>query len=318
MTIKRVILIGLTILAIAKVILSLVASWNEPQIQSRLELYQTNLFLSSTEWQGDNTEDSLDLTAARDAIIGNEPFPKAQKQYQQVRESAQTTESQLIAKLQELSSEQVVTLTNNETPEAIVEVNTHTPASPQQKQWENSLAQVEKLMDELDLQLGILQVQQGEIKAAIATWNNLVTSAQIPKIPPISHTSSVQTAQVLIALWEEPVHLLPNAEAQIEQNLDGWFRDRALTRLYQLQQRPDQLASLQAQKQQRAEQAILKLGLISLIPGVGGLLGVGLVIFLLVQWLLQGKQSLLTTNGGVPWETPWDGEVIWQVLIFGF
>ncbi|NES21520.1 MAG: CPBP family intramembrane metalloprotease, partial [Symploca sp. SIO3E6] len=42
------------------------------------------------------------------------------------------------------------------------------------------------------------------------------------------------------------------------------------------------------------------------------------VIFLLVQWLLQGKQSLLTTNGGVPWETPWDGEVIWQVLIFGF
>ncbi|NER22265.1 MAG: CPBP family intramembrane metalloprotease [Symploca sp. SIO1C2] len=318
MTIKRVILIGLTILAIAKVILSLVASWNEPQIQSRLELYQTNLFLSSTEWQGDNNDNSLDLTAARDAIIGNKPFQKAQQQYQQVLESAQTTKSQLIAKLQELSSEPVLTLTNGETSEAIVEVITDTPVSPQQQQWEKSLVQEEKLIDELDLRLGILQVQQGETKAALETWTNLVASAQTPDLVPVAHTSSVQTAQVLIALWQEPVNLLPNAEAKIKGNLDGWFSDRALTQLYQLQQNQDQLASLQTKKQQRAEQAILKLGLISLIPGVGGLLGVGLVIFLLVQWLLQGKKSLLATNGGIPWETPWDGEVIWQVLIFGF
>ncbi|NEP63680.1 MAG: CPBP family intramembrane metalloprotease, partial [Symploca sp. SIO2G7] len=280
----------------------------------RLELYQTNLLLSTTEWQRDNTDNSLDLTAVRDAIIGNKPFQKAQKQYQQVRESAQTTESQLIAKLQQLSSEQVASLTNDET----LEVITDTPASPQQQQWKNSLVQVEKLIDELELRLGILQVQQGKTKAAIETWANLVKSAQTPEFIPVSHILSLQTAQVLIALWEEPVQLLSNAEIKIEQNLDGWFRDRALTRLYQLQQRPDQLASLQTEKQQRAEQAILKLGLISLIPGVGGLLGVGLVIFLLVQWLLLGKQSLLATNNEVPWETPWDGEVIWQVLIFGF
>ncbi|NET55615.1 MAG: CPBP family intramembrane metalloprotease [Symploca sp. SIO2E6] len=311
MTIKRVVLIGLTVFAIAKVILALVASWNEPQIQSRLELYQTNFFLSTTEWQGDNTDNSLDFTAARDAIIGDEPFKKAQKQYQQVRESAQTTESQLIAKLEAIP-------TNGETPRTVVDEITDTPASPQQQQWESSLVEVEQLMDELDLRLGILQVQQGETNSAIATWTNLVQSVQTPEIVPVSHTSSVQTAQALIDLWSEPPHLLPNAEVKIEQNLDGWFRDRALTKLYKLEERPEQLASLQIEKQQRAEQAILKLGLISLIPGVGGLLGVGLMIFLLVQRLLQGQQSLLAINSEVSWETPWDGEVIWQVLIFGF
>jgi len=318
MTVKRLILIGLTIFAIAKVILSLVASWNEPQIQSRLELYQTNLFLSTTEWQWDNTDNSLDLTAARDAILGNEPFKKAQKQYQQVRESAQTTEYQIIAKLQELSPKQVTTSTSVETPPTLVELVTDTPASPEQQQLEKSLVKVEKLIDELDLRLGILQVQQGATKAAIETWTNLGKSPQTREILPISHTSSIQTAKALMALWHEPPPLLPDAQVKIEQNLDGWFRDRALTQLYQLQQRQEQLVSLQTQKQQRAEQAILKLALISVIPGVGGLLGVGLMIFFLVQRLLQGKQSLLATNSEVPWETPWDGEVIWQVLIFGF
>lgn len=310
MTIKRVILMALTIVAIAKVILALVASWNEPQIQSRLELYQTNLFLSVTEWQKENTDDSLDLTAARDAIIGNEPFKKAEKQYQEVRESAETTESQIIAQLQELSIKQVATSTD----EPIIDI----PASPQQQQLEKSLVKVEKLIDELDLRLGILQVQQGETDTAIQTWTNLGKSAQTSEIMSVSRTSLRETAQVLIALWSEPPQLLPNAESKIEQNLDSWFRDRALTQLYQSQQRQEQLLSLQAEQQQKAEQAILKLGLISLIPGIGGLLGVGLMIFLLVQRLLQGKQSLLATNSEVAWETPWDGEIVWQVLIFGF
>ena len=267
MTIKRVILMALTIVAIAKVILALVASWNEPQIQSRLELYQTNLFLSVTEWQKENTDDSLDLTAARDAIIGNEPFKKAEKQYQEVRESAETTESQIIAQLQELSIKQVATSTD----EPIIDI----PASPQQQQLEKSLVKVEKLIDELDLRLGILQVQQGETDTAIQTWTNLGKSAQTSEIMSVSRTSLRETAQVLIALWSEPPQLLPNAESKIEQNLDSWFRDRALTQLYQSQQRQEQLLSLQAEQQQKAEQAILKLGLISLIPGIGGLLGVG-------------------------------------------
>jgi hypothetical protein len=123
---------------------------------------------------------------------------------------------------------------------------------------------------------------------------------------------------VLIGLWSEPPRLLPDAEPQIQKNLDSWFRYRALTQLYQLQQRQDALLSLQAKEQEIAEQAIFKLAVIGGIPGFGGLLGVGLLLFVLAQRLLQGKRSLLATNGDVPWETPWDWEIVWQVLILGF
>jgi membrane protease YdiL (CAAX protease family) len=57
---------------------------------------------------------------------------------------------------------------------------------------------------------------------------------------------------------------------------------------------------------------------IGIIPGFGGLLGVGILLFLLIQRLLQGKRSILATNGDVAWETPWDAEVVWQVIILGF
>ncbi|MGL6139042.1 MAG: CPBP family intramembrane glutamate endopeptidase, partial [Planktothrix sp.] len=52
MTPKRWILAILTLLAISFLGLSLLNSWTQPQIQSRLELYQTNLLLHASQWQG--------------------------------------------------------------------------------------------------------------------------------------------------------------------------------------------------------------------------------------------------------------------------
>ena len=42
------------------------------------------------------------------------------------------------------------------------------------------------------------------------------------------------------------------------------------------------------------------------------------VIFLLVELLLKGENSILATNSDKSWETPWDWEITWQVLIVGF
>jgi membrane protease YdiL (CAAX protease family) len=39
---------------------------------------------------------------------------------------------------------------------------------------------------------------------------------------------------------------------------------------------------------------------------------------LLVQLLIKKQDSLLAINSGIPWKTPWDVEIIWQVLIVGF
>ncbi len=326
MTIKRLILIVLTIFALVKVSLSLVGSLGQPQIQSRLELYQTNLLLHAAEWQGNSTqtatpeESTPDLKVARNALIGEKPFKTAQEQYQQARESAQTTQAKIAAKLQELSSQAVATTTDPKLAKPQLEyppVEDVPSVSQQRQQLQQSYARAEQLIDELDLRLGILQAQQGKTDAAIKTWSKFI-EGETRNVVSAPEASLVETAQVLIGLWSNPPRLLPDAESQIQKNLDSWFRYRALSKLYQLQQREDSLSSLQAKEQEIAQQAILKLALIGGIPGFGGLLGLGLLVFLGAQLLLQGKRSLLATNGDVPWETPWDWEIIWQVFILGF
>lgn len=322
--IRRLILVVLTIIAIANITSSLVRSWGQPQIQSRLELYQTNLLLHASEWQGKNADAAKsqdatpDLTAARNALLGSQPLKTAQKQYQESRQLAQTTQSQITERLQERSSKELVMPTDVAKPQQqMPPVADPASASPQRQQLQKSLSQVKQLIDELDLRLGILQAQQGQTDAAIKSWSKLSNQSSVDTIDP-PEASLAQTAAVLIGLWSEPPRLLPDAEPIIQKNLDSWFRYRALTQLYQLQQRQDALLSLQAKEQEIAEQAIFKLAVIGGIPGFGGLLGVGLLLFVLAQWLLQGKRSLLATNGDVPWETPWDWEIVWQVLILGF
>ena len=322
--IRRLVLVVLTIIAIANITSSLVRSWGQPQIQSRLELYQTNLLLHASEWQDKNTDavtpqnSTPDLTAARKALLGTEPLKTAQKQYQESRQLAQTTQSQISERLQELSSKELATPPDVAKPQQqMPPIADPASASPQRQQLQKSLSQVKQLIDELDLRLGILQAQQGQTDAAIKSWSKLSDQSSVDTIDP-PEASLAQTAAVLMGLWSEPPRLLPDAEPIIQKNLDSWFRYRALTQLYQLQQRQDALLSLQAKEQEIAEQAIFKLAVVGGIPGVGGLLGVGLLLFVLAQRLLQGKRSLLATNGDVPWETPWDWEIVWQVLILGF
>ena len=55
--IKRVVLTALTLLAVFLVGTYLVQSFNQPQVQSRLELYQTNLLLHVAEYQGEYPND---------------------------------------------------------------------------------------------------------------------------------------------------------------------------------------------------------------------------------------------------------------------
>jgi hypothetical protein len=78
MTLKRIFLSILTAIAIGLVGLSLLASWNQPQIQSRLELYQTNLLLHASEWKGENNSSS-NLTSARNSIVGSDAISRGEE-----------------------------------------------------------------------------------------------------------------------------------------------------------------------------------------------------------------------------------------------
>jgi uncharacterized protein len=155
-----------------------------------------------------------------------------------------------------------------------------------------------------------LQAHQHQTAAALKTWQ------------PLSQNSESQQtailAKTLTGLWSLPPELQPDAEVQVQKGLEGWFRYQALTQLYQLQQRPDALASLLATEQQAAQQAFSKLVVIALLPGCGLLIGAGLLIFVVVQRFLKGQDAWIAQNAKQAWTTPWDGETTLQVMILTF
>jgi hypothetical protein len=341
MTIKRLVLSALTVLTVLLAGASLWQSWQQPQFQSRLELYETNLLLRAAEWQPQDSA-GRDLTAARKAVLGDKPIETAIEQYQEAKTSTQKNIQKALAKLKQTRSLPESAPVAPQ-PESATPPITETSRSNQENILQRSLNQLEKLNAEITLRLGILQAQQGKPEEAIKTWESLKENSQfaIPlrlsklrnsellttpdsRLPtpdsrlPTPDSPVTQTANALIGLWSHPARLLPDAQQLIQANLDGWFRDRALLRLYELQQRQEAFGQLQAAQQEIAEQAIVKLIVISSLPWLAGVTGLGLIIFLIGQRLTKGKESVLARNEDTVWVTPWTGETVWQVFIVGF
>ncbi|WP_298921308.1 type II CAAX endopeptidase family protein [uncultured Nostoc sp.] len=309
MTLKRLVLIFvLTPIAVLLAVSALFGSWQEPQFQSRLELYQTNIALQAQAWQSEDSNDD-NLQAIREAILGEQPLESATNQYEEARQSVQTNLDKVDNKLAQLRSQPEITPIP---PKPLPDVPPTTKTSKQgQQQLQQSLKQLQKLLAELDLRLGILQAQQGQTDTALKTWSKLEQRSNI-------NPEFGETAAVLSGLWSNPSRLLPNAQQPIQKNLEGWFRSTALVKLYQLQQRQDALSAVKAAQQESAAQAVVKLAVIGTIPTLAALIGLILLILLFAQRLLKGKASLLAQNADVLWSTPWDGETVLQVFVIGF
>ncbi|MBD2521074.1 CPBP family intramembrane glutamic endopeptidase [Nostoc sp. FACHB-133] len=309
MTFKRLVLIFvLTPIAVLLAVSALFGSWQEPQFQSRLELYQTNIALQAQAWQSEDSGDD-NLQGIREAILGEQPLESATKQYQEARQSVQANLDKVNNKLAQLRSQSEITPTP---PKPLPEVPPTTKTSKQGKQQlQQSLKQLQKLLAELDLRLGILQAQQGQTDTALKTWSELQKRSDV-------NPEFGETAAVLSGLWSNPPRLLQNAQERIQKNLEGWFRSTALVQLYQLQQRQDALLAVKAAQKETAAQAVLKLAVIGTIPTLAALIGLILLILLFAQRLLKGKASLVAQNADIPWSTPWDGETVLQVFIVGF
>ncbi|BAZ19662.1 hypothetical protein NIES4073_05350 [Kalymmatonema gypsitolerans NIES-4073] len=309
MTLKRLGLIILTLVAILFAGSSLLSSWQEPQFQSRLELYQTNIVLQAASWEPLD-DNSANFKSLQDALVGVKPLESATEQYQEAHKSAQTNLEKAKKQLAQIQSQPATTPTTPK-PQPELPPATNTSRQVQQQQLQQSVNQVQKLIPELDLRLGILQAQQGKIETAQKTWSQLLQRSDI-------NPEFEKTAAVLAGLRSDPPRILPSSEQLIQKNLDGWFRYIALSELYQLQERQDALADLEAVQQEAAEQALLKLAIIGTVPALTAFLGLGLLIFLVGQRLIQGKTALLAQNSDVGWSTPWDGETILQVFVVGF
>ncbi|MEC4804460.1 MAG: CPBP family glutamic-type intramembrane protease [Jaaginema sp. PMC 1079.18] len=294
LTVKRVILVILTILVSITVLSSLLSNLNQPQVQSRLELYQTNIVLQASALPQEENP-------AKETFLGEKPFENAQKQYEEAVEAEQKNLKQLETQLAEL--EQQTSL------EAASELGV-TVANPQQAETlKAAIARSQELLTRYDVLLGLLQAQQDRIPVAQQLWQDAVDSEV---------ADNRNTAAILQGIWRSPPRVEETAETILDTNLEGWFRDRALARLYTVQNRQAALEQLQTQQQQQAEAAFIKLAIIGGIPALGGAIGVGLLIFIIIQGVLKKEKSLIARNADLTWDVPWDAEIIWQVLIVGF
>ena len=314
MTLKRLILVLLTAFVLAKTLLSLGGSFDEPQVQARLDLYQADLILQATE-----AEVSAAQAPLRNALLGAEPYAAVTERYDRARQEAIALGEKLQTRLDRLpatSSTAITDITDatTEAGEAGADADraaadaADAAASPR-GQLVALGQEIDAFVAEIDLKQGWLELQQGDREAAFVAWERASTAGIAP---------FAGAAAVSLELWQETPQALPDAKASLERALRGWFRDRSLSRLYSVIEQPEAQATLAAREKVAAEAAIGKLAAIGAIPTVAGLIGVGLLLFLLVQWGISRERAFLVVNGDRRWETPWDGEITWQVLVVGF
>jgi hypothetical protein len=283
-------------------------SLGEPQITDRLELYQTDLLLHATELGKVEPRDPSIANAPSantyKALLGNDPLGEAVKQYQKVRQSAATNLKQFETRLQQSKPDSAP-----DVPATPVPNRSRRITDPQQ-QVKTAIQQQRSLINQLDLRLGILQAEQGKTSEALTTWKELVNRlGDRSELQPLS-----ETARVLDGVWSDPPRLLPDAEPLIQKNLEGWFRYKGLSRLYELQQRSDVLATLKTAEQEVAQQTLIKLALVGTLPALGGVAG----LILLIIMGIRAFRSRSAAPENLSWEVPWTWETIVQVLVVGF
>ncbi len=312
-TVKRIILSLMSIVMGLIVCSALLSSWNEPQVQGKLELYQTNILLQAASLSAADLEQAKIPAEAYNSLVGKEVVSLAQTQYQAARSANQKTAAQLQEKLQ------IAQFNPNITSQQAIDQALAKPLKALQRSTQH-----------LNLELGLLQAAQQKNAAAQQTWQQL--QPELPESP------LVKTAAVLAQLWTPSQPVPAEASQLIDRDLSGWFRYQARRQLYQKQQDNTALAQLQTNQIEAAVAAIYKLATLTIIRGGGLLWGVIWGLWLLVGQLLKMRRiappkpaiaaesatiaatpssakNILFPEVTPPVIVPWDWEIVWQVIL---
>jgi membrane protease YdiL (CAAX protease family) len=301
---KSLLLGILSLLSILFIFITLQASWNNPQEQTKLDLLQTDLILQATQSQENNPNDIFQV------LIGDGKSQNPQNIYVQALTSYQEVRNANKFNLDQLNR---LSLEPSTKEPSTKEPSTKEPSTKSESQALFRQRQKTRTsFNELSLRMGLLQVQTGDTQGAIATWES------IAKLEGQSMTTNGLTALILKGLWSEPMLLFPNAENQIRHTLDGWYRKAALTKLYEAQQRTEKLPELQQQAQIEVTSAINRLIIVNSLPLIGG--GVGIIVWLglIIQWIFFRKSSPFHNPSSTNWQVPWGIETIWEVMVLWF
>jgi uncharacterized protein len=299
-TIRRIILTVLSLVVSLIISSTLFKSWSEPQVQGKLNLYQSNILLQGSTLSDGDPDVSLP-PAIYDSLVGKEALNTAKTQYQEARTTARDTRDDLRQQLKQIDQ-----ATSSETVK---------------KNLTESLRTANQSLQEFNLDLGLIQAVQKQPIAAQQLWQ------QIGRDLPESQIAT--TADILNQLWSNEKMVPAAAETTIQQNLQGWFRYEALQQLYTKQADTSKLKNLQSQQRGEAMAAISRLAMITVIRGGCILLGLGLGLWLVIRQLWQQRSKLVPPGTGaiIPARNnilsqsdelpiiPWGWETIWQVLL---
>lgn len=291
---KRIGLLLLSVMVTGFVCFQLWQSRSTPQVQSRLDLAQSALILQASEGAPGPQQELLNQV-----LQGQSPVVTALSRYQEAIASAEDN-------LEQLQQRQADPL-----------------AASLGDGLGNELVQQRLELVQLRLEAGVLAAQQDDLALAQSYWQAVVQdqpaeAAAEGTAPALAPPPLAQTlAQTLDGLWQASPRLLPDAEQTISDGLKGWFRDQSLARLFTLDQRQGELASLEAARQATATTALTRLAVVLAIPGLGISLG---------SLLLAGVAFLSWRRRRQPdaplrlaaWTVPWSGEITWIGLGVGF
>jgi uncharacterized protein len=304
-TVRRIILTVLSLILGLIISSALFKSWSEPQVQGKLNLYQSNILLQGSTLN-DGAESAATLPPAiYESLVGSEPLSLAKAQYQAARTTARDATDELRKQLQQIDQP---TQVNQSTVKASLT---------------ETLQASNKSLQELNLDIGLIQAVQQQPAAAEQLWQQI--SRDLPE------SAIATTAEVLNQLWSNEKLIPAGAESTIDQNLQGWFRYESLKQLYLKQSDTAKLQKLQSGQRTVAMTAIYRLAAITVLRGGGLLLGIALGLWLAIRqlWQLRSRLSpppagaLVRTNtdlfgqvihSGLP-IVPWNWEMIWQVLL---
>jgi membrane protease YdiL (CAAX protease family)/tetratricopeptide (TPR) repeat protein len=281
-SLARALVIFVSIVSLSFSIVSLVLSANQPQVQSNLQLYQTDLNLQAADFpvipEGIDPEN---LRTLQTALLGDDPYATAAKQYREARDNARET---------------IVTLRENAPNVSL-------------RRRGNPLYEEINLLTEIEIKLGTIEASRGKTAEALQIWRSVIENSDEVAYKP----ALAKKALLLEGLYSDPPRVEEGTEARIQRSFRGWFRYVALEKLYAIQNRSEDLETLQREEAERAIGAIGKLLIVSLLPIGAASIGIVILLVLVVQFFVRKERSLLYIGDRLSWETPWD----WYTLCLG-
>ena len=294
--VRRIVLTVLSVIIGLFISSALLASWNEPQVAGKLNLYQTNIMLQGSTLAADpNIPPAL-----YDALIGKEAVNLAKTQYQEARTTARDTADELQKRL----------------PPATISPAQRTPES-------DAFQKANHDLQEINLDLGLIQAVQKQPIAAQQLWQQIERD--------IPGSAIATTAEILNQLWTAEKPVPAKAENIITKNLQGWFKYQSLKQLYTKQTATAKLQTLESQQISTATGSVYRLATMGIIRGGCVILGIGLGLWWGISKLWQKRGDPPRTEGLVMLRTnvmgevitneprlpsaPWNWETIWQVML---